>query len=225
MSRSRAYSRDGSDGKEAADSFEAGSLDKVRLGVLAKQPWRAPSVQRLAQQLGTNKLVQPMMVEGPAGTILTAVGEQEDHAVAGEVLRQAQEARAKRGTPMPWGNAPDPNQTSSSMTTAPANAGGAGKSAFAAVYEHRDCFGLPRAVGCTHTVPEQRFLEDQENHQGVSTLMRRGGSSEVVWAGVGSYPLGPREMEVLMGEIAQRRAAQHKVQKLQGPKPYSRHGY
>jgi hypothetical protein len=39
----------------------------------ALKPWEAPSVQRLANKLGSGS-VQPVMVEGPGGTILAAVG-------------------------------------------------------------------------------------------------------------------------------------------------------
>ena len=47
----------------------------------------------------------------------------------------------------------------------------------------------------------------------------------MVWAGCGTYPLGAQEMQTITSQIADRRAQQHNVQKLKGPKPYSKHGY
>lgn len=74
-------------------------------------------------------------------------------------------------------------------------------------------------------MPEKRFLEDRR-HQGIRNLLTyQGGRSEVVWAGVGTYPLGRAEMEVLTGEIAATRATKLNAQKLSGIKPYSKHGF
>lgn len=55
-----------------------------------KKPWQSPAVLSLAGRLGMigHDHVQPMVVEGPAGTVLSAVGEDEDHRIAGDVLQQ-----------------------------------------------------------------------------------------------------------------------------------------
>jgi hypothetical protein len=66
------------------------------------------------------------------------------------------------------------------------------------VYEHRDCFGVPRYVGQTELVPEEQFRADLD-HPGVRKTLRqprtgRQGSSEVVWAGFGTGPVGAQQM-------------------------------
>jgi hypothetical protein len=68
----------------------------------------------------------------------------------------------------------------------------------AQVYEHRDCFGVPRYVGQTVLVPEEQFRADLD-HPGVRKTLRqprtgRQGSSEVVWAGFGTGPVGAQQM-------------------------------
>lgn len=60
-------------------------------------------MQRLAGRMGMSTAARPMIVEGPAGTILAAVGHERDHGAAGRVLQKAQEARVRAGLPMPHG--------------------------------------------------------------------------------------------------------------------------
>jgi hypothetical protein len=58
----------------------------VACRALINRPWQAPSVARLANQLGRGGGVQPMMVKGPRGTVLAAVGDTRAHSIAGDVL-------------------------------------------------------------------------------------------------------------------------------------------
>ena len=107
-----------------------------------------PAVLSLAEKLSQRQSnVLPMMVEGPVGTVLTAVGEHEDHKIAGSVLAHAQEQRVSNNIP---------------MTRELAKAGGR---SFGMVYEHRDAFGKPIYVGHSAGVAEERFAIDRERHQ------------------------------------------------------------
>ena len=65
---------------------------------LAAQPWQSPSVAALVRQ-ATSKApsdASPMIIEGPRGTALRAVGSAADHAVAGNALGQCIAERKKR---------------------------------------------------------------------------------------------------------------------------------
>jgi len=96
--------------------------------------------------------------------------------------------------------------------------------AFGAVYEHK-VNGVPKFVGVTHTLPEERFrLDSQQNEDVGKMLRRRDGSSEVVWAGIGRGVVGPSEISDICNTIQNDRAERQHVQKLTGVKPYSRHG-
>jgi len=50
------------------------------------------------------------------------------------------------------------------------------------------------------------------------------GGARVVWAGIGRGPVGEDEMRAMRVAIVEDRSARQQVHKLQGPKPYSRHG-
>lgn len=193
--------------------------------------------QSLTGQLGKRREAHALVVEGRYGDVLTAVGADQDHRIASAVLSRAQEmdrlqrveksalsslVRHAGHTP----RHPLPAGDSSSR-------GKQGTRQFGVVYEHRDCFGKPQFVGHTGGVPEGRFADDAAQHQGVRNLLRyQTGSSEVVWAG-SAAPLsvmttsgeGRSVMQTItQGIVQQRMQAQH-LEKLQGPKPYSRHGY
>ena len=118
-----------------------------QLGV-RQRPWQSPAVLSLAEKLSQRQSnILPMMVEGPVGTVLTAVGEHEDHKIAGSVLAHAQEQRVSNNIP---------------MTRELAKAGGR---SFGMVYEHRDAFGRPIYVGHSDGLAEERFAIDRERHQ------------------------------------------------------------
>lgn len=105
--------------------------------------------------------------------------------------------------------------------------------AFGAVYEHRDCFGVPRYVGETEFAPEQQFAADQQ-HPGVRKTLnhtvrtsnggRKSGSSSVVWAGFGTGPVGAQQMSDMRKAVQHVRAERLQAAKLNGFKPYSAHG-
>ena len=97
---------------------------------------------------------------------------------------------------------------------------------FEAVFEHRDAFGKPKFIGRTDSTPEARFAQDIQQHQTIRNMMTyQQGRSDVVWSGVGQYPLGPEEMSRITEKIVEERSKKLHAQKLRGPKPYSRHGY
>ena len=183
------------------------------------QPWTAPSVQALTQRLGNNNnnnnnTARPLIVEGPGGVVISAVGSQRDHSVANAALMTAQTRRVRHGI---------------SMTTHRAGENvvsrGGGQS-FGAVYEYVDSFGKPKVVSSTSSTPEGAFVSDTKNHQSVRNLMSyQGGQQEVVWAGVGTFPIGPEEMQNITESIVEQRSMKFLCAKLRGPKPYSRHGF
>jgi hypothetical protein len=48
------------------------------------RPWESTTVQTLANKLGKDKNIVPMMIEGPTGCILASVGEERDQKAATE---------------------------------------------------------------------------------------------------------------------------------------------
>ena len=182
---------------------------------MRQRPWQAPSVQALANQMAERrKEATPLLIEGPAGPVISAVGSKRDHRLASDALAALQQKRVHSGQPMP---------------THPLGrnvaAYGGGRS-FGAVYEYRDSFGVPKIVGATGSTPEAAFETDQKKHQGIRNLMQRqNGQSKVVWAGAGTFPLGQAEMRSITDEIVDQRSKQFQLRKLRGHKPYSRHGY
>ena len=162
----------------------------------------------------------PPRLEGPRGTSLRAVGNAEDHKVAGDALAQCYAERKARqqkyGGPELLLPAPGSEMTSrlglggrsaeAEDAMPPSNALGRGGRrtarqrsdyVFGAVYEHVDSCGRPRVIGSTDKQPERAYLEDGRNHTGVAALLTLGrGASNVVWAGVGSRTAGVGEGEV-----------------------------
>ena len=230
------------------DTFVSESRPRRQRDALtSEQPWQSRAVGNLVSQArtrqedGTPAKVQPMIVEGPRGTSLRAVGCQEDHQVAGDALGQIlANRRRKDGQEILL---PPPMET---MDTE----GGGGRRAaeaedalghvqtrgnrsrsdyiFGAVYEHTDSFGRPKVVGSTALTPEQQFLEDGRNHSAVSRLLTvEQGSSHVVWAGIGrrSAGVGEGEMAVIRESVVHERAKRMHIGKLGSIKPYSRHGF
>tara|TARA_B100000795_G_scaffold265859_1_gene248252 strand:- start:730 stop:1512 length:783 start_codon:yes stop_codon:yes gene_type:complete len=178
------------------------------------QPWTAPSVQQLSNRMGNNATARPLLVEGPAGPVISAVGSQTDHRVANTALINAQQRRLRSGISMPTRRA-----------GANVIARGGGQS-FGAVYEYRDSFGAPKITSATSSTPESSLIRDTQNHQGIRNLMtHRQGSAAVVWSGVGTFPLGQQEMQDITQSIVEQRSKKYQTAKLRGPKPYSRHGY
>lgn len=208
-------------------------------GGAAAAPWAAPSVRALGKQMRVgNRASQPLLVEGPAGDVLNAAGSKRDHALASDVLAHAQRERMRAGVPMPTGP-PQPWRRREGGGGRRLGRGGASivgggcggrapknQRSFGAVYEHRDCFGRPKFISDTHDAPERAFAADKRKHKGVRDMLTyQSGKSSVVWAGTGTFPLGPKEMASITSKIVARRAETLQIQKLSGPKPYSRHGW
>jgi hypothetical protein len=191
------------------------------------------------------------VVEGRHGDILTAVGSDSDHLIANAVLSQAQETLQQQASRIGMaGHTPRFSASARAASSVSSRGNSSGRSdnrQFGVVYEHRDCFGKPQFIGHTGGVPEQRFHEDSRAHLAVRTLLTyQEGSSEVVWAGTvpastlslpsargpssssGSIDGTGRDgsiMQTITESIVQQRAQVHHMEKLRGPKPYSRHGY
>jgi hypothetical protein len=216
-------------------------------GALALQqtpPWQSRAVLRLANAVRrpnkgklSGEQVEPMLVEGPRGTSLRALGCKEDHRVAGDalsrVMAEQRERRSRGGLDfLGPSNVRPPRDRAfeaedvpvRSIATRPRHGG----TVFGAVYEHCDSTGRPKIISSTKDLPEQQFLEDGKNHHGVADLLTRGrGSSRVVWAGVGQQiaGIGENEMGVIRQAIVDDRSKRLHVQKLSGIKPYSAHGW
>ena len=204
----------------------------ARRNVFRDEPWKSSSVQALTSKMGRGRDANPLLVEGPAGPVISAVGQRSDNAIASTVLAHAQEQRVKNGLPMPFGRTQVSNAARRSAGNAILHGGQLRQRhnhkscSFGAVYEHRDAFGKPKFVGRTEKAPEVRFAQDIQQHQAVRNLMTyERGRSDVVWTGVGTYPLGPEEMSKITERIVEERSKKLHAQKLRGPKPYSRHGY
>mmetsp|Transcript_29861 Transcript_29861/g.41303 ORF Transcript_29861/g.41303 Transcript_29861/m.41303 type:complete len:194 (+) Transcript_29861:546-1127(+) len=180
--------------------------------LVKERPWESKAVQVLANKLGKDKEIVPMMVEGPVGCILASVGEDQDQKIATEALIRCHKKRLQAAQP----------PTSRAKLVATKNVDNV---SFGAVYEHK-VHGVPKFVGVTNIVPEERFRLDRQEHREVDTLLgpRHHGSSEVVWAGVGRGVVGEEQMAHITSSIQDDRSSRQQVKKLGGVKPYSRHG-
>ena len=187
------------------------------------------SYQDLTQQLGKNKEAHALVVEGPTGDVLTAVGTDKDNSIANRILSDTQRSKKEQNnedmnrtlnaghTPRFVSHHPSKHKTKATPRE------------FGVVYEHKDCFGKPKFIGHTGKVPEKQFSEDASQHQAVRNLLTyEQGKSEVVWAGTGALSRaggGADTMENITKRIVDERAKELELNKLRGPKPYSRHGY
>jgi hypothetical protein len=206
-------------GRNVGGGNNSRSLSRSGASIVARRnidrPWQAPSVQALSSRMGNNATARPLLIEGPAGPVISAVGSSLDNQVANTALINAQKKRLEKGLKMP--------RKKMANTNVVERGGG---SAFGAVYEYRDSFGIPRVVSSTSSTPEGAFLRDTRQHQGIRNLTtHQGGQQNVVWAGVGTYPLEKQEMTNITASIVEQRSKKYKMQKLSGHKPYSRHGY
>lgn len=165
-----------------------------------------------------------MVLQGADGVVLQAVGDVEDHKVAGRVVADIQREHigekpmeAARGTQLVRaGTAKAPLLQQ--------------RVAFGAVYEHRDFAGRPRLVASTNVLPERQFQLDCQQHPAVRDLVSaRGGSAapgasgQLVWVGVGAGQVGEAEMTRVREAVVDARAERFRLEKLSGVKPYSRH--
>jgi hypothetical protein len=183
--------------------------------------------KNLTSQLGKTREAHALVVEGRHGDVLTAVGSNKDHTIANEVLSRAQEMeRQRRQSRMPTLHA---GRTPRHLPPSSRDATRSTPREFGVVYEHRDCFGKPQFVSHTGGVPEKSFSQDAKQHQGVRNLLTyQDGRSDVVWAGSAAISVGAGSsslMQTITHGIVEKRAQDHQLEKLKGPKPYSRHGY
>jgi len=216
-------------------AIRAGSYAMRRRQPVNAQPWESPAVQQFAASLreagGNSSGGRPaaMILEGRQGTVLQAVGEIEDHKVAGKVVADIQrEAQANAMT-----QAAAPGHTAQGTSLVRVEAGQRaplqrGKVAFGAVYEHRDFAGKPKIVSSTALLPEQQFQLDYQSHSNVRQLARQrgdapSGSAALVWVGVGSGPVGEAQMARVRQAVVDARAERLSLEKLSSEKPYSRH--
>jgi len=180
-----------------------------------------------------------MIIEGPRGTALRAVGDAADHAIAGDALgRCIAEHKKVNGVemlpPPPITEHEDARRLKpvAEYEDLPALSRGTRRReesdlVFGAVLEYSDAFGKPKIVNSTAMLPEQQYLEDGRNNPKISRLLGGRGSSQVVWAGVGrrSAGVGEGEMAVIREAVVDSRATRLRVSRLRSIKPYSAHGW
>lgn len=187
---------------------------------LEAAPWESIAVQRLAGKLRDTRAMEAggapsaMILQGQnGGTILQAIGENEDHKVAGKAVLDLRQRQATGGGPA--GSTPSTAVEQRSRV------------AFGAVYEHRDAAGKPRLVGSTNVLPERQFQLDWQENNSIKQLTTRGdgpgSSGHLVWVGIGSGPLGEQEMTTVRQAVVDARSERLKIEKLGSEKPYSRH--
>ena len=211
---------------------------------LAAQPWQSPSVAALVRQAASKVSdASPMIIEGPRGTALRAVGSAADHAVAGDALGHCIAERKNRAVdgvemllPPPLTDQEDARRLKpvAEYEDLPTLSKGTTRRheesdlVFGAVLEYSDAFGKPKIVNSTAMLPEQQYLEDGRTSSKVSHLLTAGrGSSSVVWAGVGrrSAGVGEGEMAVIREAVVDSRAERLRISRLRSIKPYSAHGW
>lgn len=201
--------REGNTSRLMSDCATVVGVDTVgRLsGAFRNTPWASPSVQELSSQMGHSRHATPIIIETPIGDVLSAVGSSADHVIATRIIQASRETHGMSHTP----------RLTSRYRQPPS---------FGAVYEHRDCFGVPKFIATTGQTPEAAIAGDMTRYQAVKNMLTyEAGSSKVVWAGAGRGVVGNREMEAITKGIMDKRAAELHAEKLRGPKPYSRHGY
>eukprot|EP00927_Polykrikos_kofoidii_P046451 TRINITY_DN40695_c0_g1_i1.p1 TRINITY_DN40695_c0_g1~~TRINITY_DN40695_c0_g1_i1.p1 ORF type:complete len:248 (-),score=29.50 TRINITY_DN40695_c0_g1_i1:266-1009(-) len=184
---------------------------------VAAAPWESLAVQQFAERCrgdltGDSAVVGSgaamVLQNGEGRTVLQALGEREDHAVAGRVV--AEMSKRTNGGDVSRKHLMQRDRVS-----------------FGAVYEHRDMAGKPRLIGSTDVVPERQFQLDCQDNLVPKHLLNAGGgpgsSGHVVWVGMGRANVGEKEMAQVRQAVCDARAQRLQVEKLQSEKPYSRH--
>jgi len=177
-----------------------------------------------------------MVLQGPRGVALKALGEAADHEVA---TRTVADIELRRQRSLPPGPSVDAAETRLLRerrnavrrgTDLALTASAAGvlqtsrpQALFGAVYEYRDACGTPKVVASTSTAPERQFALDQMHYEGA---LPRASEPALVWVGVsgGGGRLDEADMAEVRRAVASRRAERLRAQKLADIKPYSRHG-
>lgn len=215
-----------------------------RRAQLAAAPWESLAVQQLVSKMRPQEgeelsMERPvaMSLQGPSGTVMQAVGQPEDHRAAGEAVRviherqQASTAEARKeqrqaeargrmcASSVPMAHSTEKGKQI--MMTCGASV------AFGAVYEHRDAVGKAKLVSSTNLLPERQFQLDWQEQPKVKELVSAGGApgstGHLVWVGVGTGPIGEKEMTEVREAVVSARAERLHLQKLGSEKPYSRH--
>eukprot|EP00929_Paragymnodinium_shiwhaense_P094990 TRINITY_DN55911_c0_g2_i4.p2 TRINITY_DN55911_c0_g2~~TRINITY_DN55911_c0_g2_i4.p2 ORF type:complete len:285 (+),score=51.34 TRINITY_DN55911_c0_g2_i4:77-931(+) len=202
------------------------------------EPWRSPAVADFASQLSRDDSLKPMVLQGPRGTALRAVGEVADHEVATKTVASI-EGRRKQTRPGPSvdhgearlmqsgydaaGRRGGSKRGTELAIAAPGGAVVRPQAAFGAVYEYRDSCGTPKVVASTSTVPERQFALDRRQYEGA---LSHKAEPNLVWVGMsgGHGGLNEAEMTEVRRNVASARAERLQAQKLSDIKPYSRHG-
>lgn len=205
-----------------------------------EQPWRSEKVAEFAGRTEADSKRQALVLEGPRGIALRAVGEPEDHKVASKVVvgfesRRLEEQHKERRTKQDGQrrNAV-PRSSDIALARPPSRSGegelvkrpGSGKSkdiAFGAVYEYRDSCGTAKVVASTSQQPERQFLLDKRHHEKALSTHKE---PALVWVGMsgGSGGLSDAQMTEVRRAVADTRADRLQAKKLSDVKPYSRHG-
>jgi len=164
-----------------------------------------------------------MVMQGPKGVVLQAIGSKQDHKVAGRLVTKIEKMAMKNKGPVkeqpptPPRDRPSASGSTSLAKRDPEKGPSTTEWSFGAVYEHRDAFGKPKLIGSTDKLPERQFMLD--NKQGVPSDMKQA----VVWAGVSKMPAD--SMTEIRRGVADARSKRLEIDKLGSIKPYSHHGY
>mmetsp|Transcript_33766 Transcript_33766/g.61206 ORF Transcript_33766/g.61206 Transcript_33766/m.61206 type:complete len:232 (-) Transcript_33766:88-783(-) len=217
-------SRAGSDFDAGATIVEAPTLTLSRPPGAA--PWESDSVKKLVGRLRNDESgINAMALHNAQGDPqLMAVGFQEDHMVAGRTVAEiqkrnglAQDSKPRLHKGLAGGSELERGRKKALELQARE------KTAFGAVYEHRDFAGKPRLIGSTNKMPERQFELDWKQNDSVQTLARQGIRSELVWAGIGSGTVGEQQMAEVRQAVVDARSERYRIEKLSGIKPYSAH--
>lgn len=223
---------------QRAGSHGGGGRALQRRQPVTHAPWESPTVQNFGARLFDSEArtasdaPSAMVLEGPRGALLQAVGEAVDHKVAGHVVAEIHKERStSSGAPPTPSRGPRSKNLENSTTLVRAGNGvqaplQSERVAFGAVYEHRDWTGKPRLIGSTAVVPERQFQLDYQENPAVRDLCKQGtpgSSAKLVWVGVGSGVVGEDEMGRIRKAVVDARADRLNLEKLGSEKPYSRH--
>lgn len=234
-------------GRGASAVRRPGSGGPREAALQRAEPWRSEKVAEFASRLGEDKALEALVLQGPRGTALRAVGEAEDHKTASRVVVEMEQRRlaAQAGKAGPAAEAgqlgqrrnavprssdialasPPPRAaTTGELAGRPRSGAAAGReTSFGAVYEYRDSCGTPQVVASTGTVPERQFLLDRRHHE---TVLAGKQEPSIVWVGIsgGAGGLSEPQMTEVRRAVAGSRAERLQAKKLSDIKPYSRHG-
>lgn len=215
----------------AGYSVRESDLAPHELALYRNEPWRSPAVAALALKLGNKesgcRAVEPMMLQGPRGTALRAIGEKEDHNVASHTVAQIERRRLRAANASLQGGT-SPSQALLKHLRAEGGGELIGRAqsgappTFGAVYEYQDSCGTAKIIASTGVLPERQFLLDKRQH----SVLRAAPDPSLVWVGVsgGAGGLGEAQMAEVRQAVASARADRLQARKLADIKPYSRHG-